>query len=90
MSIDDNPVTTRTLAIFKDRNAGSLTPEDSLKRSKIALFVGVQWVFFAMSFAISNTIGESELSFAQCMRASDADSPCYVQLPLVSPSSSLR
>lgn len=57
-SIDDNPVTTRTLAIFRDRAAGAPAPEDALRRRKIALFVGVQWLFFAMSFAISNTIGE--------------------------------
>lgn len=56
-SIEGNIITTRTLAIFKDRH---LANQDDglfrLKRSKIALFVGIQWLFFAMTIAISQTI----------------------------------
>lgn len=56
-SIEGNPITSRTLALFKDRSIGS--PDDPLnqiRRRKIALFVGIQWFFFAITFAISETI----------------------------------
>lgn len=56
-SIESNPITTRTLAIFKDRHLGNIHDElGGLQRRKIALFVGIQWVFFAMTIAISQTI----------------------------------
>ncbi|KAF6767125.1 Bicarbonate transporter, C-terminal [Kalmanozyma brasiliensis GHG001] len=56
-SIERNAITLRTLAIFRDRR---LSPPDeplnSIRRSKIALFVGIQWLFAAMCIAISATI----------------------------------
>ena len=56
-SIEDNIITTRTLAIFKDRQLADKGDQPLLlKKSKIALYVGIQWVFFAMTFAISQTI----------------------------------
>ncbi|UZJ52355.1 hypothetical protein CBS101457_001675 [Exobasidium rhododendri] len=56
-SIEGNVITSRTLAIFQDRNLASKDDDlIKLKRSKIALFVGIQWIFFAMTIAISQTI----------------------------------
>ncbi|SPC66955.1 related to BOR1 - boron efflux transporter [Ustilago sp. UG-2017b] len=56
-SIERNNITMRTLAIFRDRR---LSPPDeplnSIRRSKIALFVGIQWLFAAMTIVISATI----------------------------------
>ncbi|SNX83191.1 related to BOR1 - boron efflux transporter [Melanopsichium pennsylvanicum] len=56
-SIERNNITMRTLAIFRDR---ALSPPDeplnTVRRSKIALFVGIQWLFAAMTIAISATI----------------------------------
>ncbi|PWN22694.1 hypothetical protein BCV69DRAFT_244614, partial [Microstroma glucosiphilum] len=56
-SIEGNIITSRTLAIFRDRAvAPADDPLNQLRRSKIALFVGIQWFFFAITFAISQTI----------------------------------
>ncbi len=56
-SIERNSITMRTLAIFRDRR---LCPPDeplnTIRRSKIALFVGIQWLFAAMTIGISQTI----------------------------------
>lgn len=56
-SIERNNITMRTLAIFRDRR---LSPPDeplnTVRRSKIALFVGIQWLFAAMTIGISATI----------------------------------
>lgn len=56
-SIERNNITMRTLAIFRDRRlAPPDEPLNSVRRSKIALFVGIQWLFAAMTIAISATI----------------------------------
>jgi len=84
-SIETNSITTRTMALFRDRRLDSYVPLPSAEREredeklgrlsadvgsaegqddpllsvpkrKIALFVGIQWVFFALTFAISQTI----------------------------------
>ena len=61
-SIEGNHITTRTLSLFRDRR---LAPSDgdadadalsTLARGKIALFVGIQWLFFGLTIAISQTI----------------------------------
>lgn len=56
-SIEGNIITQRTLAVFRDR---AMAPRDDpllqLPRGKIALFVGIQWIFFALTIAISQTI----------------------------------
>ncbi|EPQ28772.1 uncharacterized protein PFL1_03575 [Pseudozyma flocculosa PF-1] len=56
-SIERNNITMRTLAIFRDRQ---MMPADEplapIRRRKIALWVGIQWLFFAMTIAISQTI----------------------------------
>ncbi|PWN49316.1 hypothetical protein IE53DRAFT_388489 [Violaceomyces palustris] len=57
-SVGSNGITARTLAIFQDRRMVSdeQDPLLSVRRSKIALYVGIQWIFFAMTMAISQTI----------------------------------
>ncbi|KAJ1593311.1 hypothetical protein NDA11_007181 [Ustilago hordei] len=56
-SIERNNITMRTLAIFRDRHLSPADePLNSIRRSKIALFVGIQWLFAAMTIAISATI----------------------------------
>ncbi|GAC76651.1 Na+-independent Cl/HCO3 exchanger AE1 [Moesziomyces antarcticus T-34] len=56
-SIERNSITMRTLAIFRDRRlAPADEPLNTVRRSKIALFVGIQWLFAAMTIAISATI----------------------------------
>lgn len=56
-SIERNSITLRTLAIFRDRRlAPPDEPLNTVRRSKIALFVGIQWLFAAMTIAISATI----------------------------------
>ncbi|CBQ71908.1 related to BOR1-boron efflux transporter [Sporisorium reilianum SRZ2] len=56
-SIEGNSITLRTLAIFRDRRlAPPDEPLNTVRRSKIALFVGIQWLFAAMTIAISATI----------------------------------
>ena len=62
-SIESNIIVKYTLAVFQDRRMSS--PDNPLlhiKRGKIALFVGIQWLFFAMTIGISQTIGKSSLS----------------------------
>ncbi|KAH0445919.1 hypothetical protein IEQ34_025247 [Dendrobium chrysotoxum] len=56
-SIEGNGITTRTLAIFKDRRLSAHDdPLLKVKRTKLALYVGIQWIFFALTIAISQTI----------------------------------
>ncbi|CDS01192.1 related to BOR1-boron efflux transporter [Sporisorium scitamineum] len=56
-SIERNSITLCTLAIFRDRRlAPPDEPLNTIRRSKIALFVGIQWLFAAMTIAISATI----------------------------------
>lgn len=60
-SIESNPIVTRTLSLLQDRSAVPISPSArpplmQLPRVKIALFVGIQWLFFAMTIAISQTI----------------------------------
>lgn len=56
-SIERNSITLRTLAIFRDRQlAPPNEPLNTIRRSKIALFVSIQWLFAAMTIAISATI----------------------------------
>lgn len=57
-SLEGNGVTHKTLYLLRDPK---MTPLDHIllhvRRRKIALYVGIQWLFFAMTFAISQTIG---------------------------------
>ncbi|KDN46449.1 hypothetical protein K437DRAFT_107238 [Tilletiaria anomala UBC 951] len=56
-SIESNPIVARTLALVQDRKMAN--PDDpllQLRRSKIFLFVAVQWIFFGMTMGISQTI----------------------------------
>ncbi|PWZ00564.1 LOW QUALITY PROTEIN: hypothetical protein BCV70DRAFT_211387 [Testicularia cyperi] len=56
-SIEKNGITLRTLAIFRDRRlAPADDPLSTLRRSKIALYVGIQWLFAGLTIAISATI----------------------------------
>lgn len=56
-SIERNPITLRTLAIFRDRRLSPPgEPLNTVRKSKIALFVGIQWLFAAMTIGISATI----------------------------------
>lgn len=58
-SIEGNGITKKTLAVFRDRRMGTeYDPLKVIRRKKIALYVGIQWLFFALTFAISQTIGE--------------------------------
>ncbi|KAN0063099.1 hypothetical protein ACQY0O_004262 [Thecaphora frezii] len=56
-SIERNNIMLRTLALFRDH---SMTPADEpllqVRRSKIALWVAIQWLFFGMTMGISQTI----------------------------------
>jgi len=56
-SLEGNGVTHKTLYLLRDPK---MTPLDHIllhvRRRKIALYVGIQWLFFAMTFAISQTI----------------------------------
>ena len=56
-SIERNNITMRTLAIFRDRRlAPPEEPLNTVRRSKVALYVGIQWLFAGMTIGISNTI----------------------------------
>ncbi|KAI3627051.1 hypothetical protein CBS14141_001052 [Malassezia furfur] len=60
-SIESNPIILRTLSLLQDRSAVPLAksarpPLMQLRRRAIALFVGIQWLFFGMTVAISQTI----------------------------------
>ncbi|PWN35584.1 uncharacterized protein FA14DRAFT_120626, partial [Meira miltonrushii] len=56
-SIEGNGITTRTLAVFQDRRMSTHNdPLLKVRRSKVALYVGIQWIFFALTIAISQTI----------------------------------
>lgn len=55
-SIESNPIVTRTLSLLRDHSA--LAPEfrPRVKRVTLATFVAIQWVFFGLTIAISQTI----------------------------------
>lgn len=57
-SIEGNGITHKTLFLLRDRR---MTPRDHIllgvRRRKIFLYVFIQWLFFAMTFSISQTIG---------------------------------
>ncbi|WFC94464.1 hypothetical protein MBRA1_001094 [Malassezia brasiliensis] len=60
-SVESNPIILRTLSLLQDRSAVPMAksarpPLMQLRRRTIALFVGIQWVFFGMTIAISQTI----------------------------------
>ncbi|KAI3625394.1 hypothetical protein CBS9595_000755 [Malassezia furfur] len=60
-SIESNPIVLRTLSLLQDRSAVPMAksarpPLMQLRRRTIALFVGIQWLFFGMTIAISQTI----------------------------------
>ena len=59
-SIEGNGITHKTLFLLRDPK---MTPRDhillTVPKRKILLFVFIQWLFFAMTFAISQTIGTS-------------------------------
>lgn len=57
-SIEKNGITVRTLALFRDAAFVQGEKLHTIRRVKIALYVGIQWLFFAMTIAISQTIGE--------------------------------
>ena len=57
-SIEGNGITHKTLFLLRDPK---MTPRGHdlllLSKRKVFLFVFIQWLFFAMTFAISQTIG---------------------------------
>ena len=60
-SIESNPIVLRTLSLLQDRSAIPIAPSArsplmKLPRLTIIKFVGIQWLFFAMTIAISQTI----------------------------------
>ena len=61
-SIEGNGITHKTLFLLRDRK---MIPRNhillTVPKRKILLFVSIQWLFFAMTFAISQTIGERNL-----------------------------
>ena len=58
-SIEGNGITHKTLYLLRDTK---MTPRGhdllQVRRRKVFLFVFIQWLFFAMTFAISETIGQ--------------------------------
>lgn len=69
-SIEGNGITHKTLFLLRDRR---MTPRDhillSVRRRKIFLYVFIQWLFFAMTLSISQTIGELiQCCFSLCAR----------------------
>jgi hypothetical protein len=60
-SIEGNGITAKTLSIIRDpahvrrerKDTGGL---HTVRASKVALYVGIQWLFFALTFGISQTI----------------------------------
>ena len=72
MSIEQNSITRRTLSLFRDpisvkfiRHCQSRYEDKEvqkrgklyrIRRKKVAIFVAIQWLFFAMTMAISQTI----------------------------------
>ncbi|ORY90129.1 HCO3 transporter family-domain-containing protein [Leucosporidium creatinivorum] len=56
-SVEGNPIVHKTLFLLRDPN---LTPRDhplhGVRKSSIAKFVGIQWLFFAMIIAVSETL----------------------------------
>lgn len=57
-SIEKNGITLRTLALVRDAAHVQDNKLHTVSRAKIALYVGIQWLFFAMTIGISQTIGE--------------------------------
>lgn len=56
-SIERNIIMSRTLAVLRDRALSPPgDPLNQIRKRKIAFFVGIQWFFFATTFAISQTI----------------------------------
>ncbi|WFD26919.1 hypothetical protein MNAN1_001908 [Malassezia nana] len=55
-SVEANPIVTRTLSLLQDRSALAPAARPWLRRSTIARFVGIQWIFFGLTIAISQTI----------------------------------
>lgn len=57
-SVEGNGIVHKTLFLLRDPK---MTPREhillTVPKRKIALFVGIQWLFFAMTFGISQTIG---------------------------------
>ena len=52
-SIESNPIILRTLSLLQDR---SCIPTPQLRRRTIATFVGIQWLFFAATIAVTQTV----------------------------------
>ncbi|WFD33666.1 hypothetical protein MCUN1_000479 [Malassezia cuniculi] len=57
-SIESNPIVLRTLSLLQDRSSlpFNATPLLQLRRRTIALFVGIQWLFFAATIAVTQTV----------------------------------
>ena len=55
-SIESNPIVTRTLSLLRDTSALAPTLRPRVRRVTLALFVGIQWAFFGLTMAISQTI----------------------------------
>ena len=55
-SIESNPIVTRTLSLLRDTSALAPTLRPQVRRVTLALFVGIQWAFFGLTMAISQTI----------------------------------
>jgi hypothetical protein len=63
-SIEGNPIVEKTLYLLKDK--GMISPDHPLyfiKKSKILLFVAIQWIVFAVALAVSQVVGECSACF---------------------------
>lgn len=52
-SIESNPIILRTLSLLQDR---SCIPDSQLRRRTISTFVAIQWLFFAATIAVTQTV----------------------------------
>lgn len=55
-SVESNPIVTRTLSLLQDRSALDPRVRIRLSRWTLSKFVGIQWLFFGLTIAISQTI----------------------------------
>lgn len=55
-SIESNPIVLRTLSLLRDHSALAPSLRPRVKRITLATFVSIQWVFFGLTIAISQTI----------------------------------
>ena len=55
-SIEANPIVTRTLSMLRDQSALAPSKRLRVRRTTLTVFVGIQWLFFGLTMAISQTI----------------------------------